>query len=115
MKLTKDKTQLIVNDSLTESGRLPRIVFSPPYSVGDNPCFPPAALEYRLGNRSALDWIIDQYQLYTDKRTDITSDPNRPDDPEHIVRLVGQVVRASMETAAIVNSFMSRHKITISS
>ena len=60
--------------------------------------------ECRLGNRSALDWIIDQYQVSTDKRSGITSDPNREDDPEYIVRLVGQVIRVSLETVAIVNS-----------
>ena len=38
------------------------------------------------------------------KRSGITSDPNRPDDPEYIVRLVGQVVRVSVETVKIVNS-----------
>jgi predicted helicase len=30
------------------------------------------------------------------------SDPNRPDDEEYIVRLVGQVVRVSVETVGIV-------------
>jgi hypothetical protein len=30
------------------------------------------------------------------------SDPNRPDDPEYIVRLVGQVVWVSVETVRIV-------------
>ncbi len=58
---------------------------------------------YRLGNRSALDWVVDQYQVSEDKRSGICSDPNRPDDPEYIVRLVGQVVRASVETVEIVN------------
>ena len=33
----------------------------------------------------------------------IESDPNRADDPEYIVRLVGQVVRVSVETLKIVN------------
>jgi predicted helicase len=32
------------------------------------------------------------------------SDPNREDDPGYIVRLVGQVVRVSVETVRIVNS-----------
>ena len=41
-----------------------------------------------MGNRSALEWVIDQYRVKTDKRSGITSDPNRPDDPEYIVRLV---------------------------
>ncbi len=31
---------------------------------------PPVVFEYRLGNRSALDWVIDQYQKSEDKRSD---------------------------------------------
>ncbi len=46
--------------------------------------------------------MIDQYQVSEDKRSGIRSDPNRPDDPESIVRLVGQVVRVSVETVRIV-------------
>ena len=84
MRLTKDKTSLTVNDSLTLSG------------------IPAEAFEYRLGNRSALDWVIDQYQFTKDKRSGIVSDPNRPDDPEYIVRLVGQVIHVSLETNRIV-------------
>ena len=63
---------------------------------------PPETFSYRLGNRSALDWAIDQYQVSEDKRSGIPSDPNRADDPEYIVRLVGQVVRVSLETVRIV-------------
>ena len=68
---------------------------------------PPEVFDYRLGNRSALDWVIDQYQLSTDKRSGITSDPNREDDPQYIVRLVGQVIRVSVETVAIVRALTS--------
>jgi len=46
--------------------------------------------------------VIDQYRVKTDKRSGITSDPNRADDPEYIVRLVGQVVRVSLESVKIV-------------
>ncbi len=63
---------------------------------------PPETFSYRLGNRSALEWVIDQYQVREDKRSGIRSDPNRSDDPEYIVRLVGQVVRVSIETVRIV-------------
>ncbi len=48
--------------------------------------------------------IVDQYQLSEDKRSGITSDPNRPDDEEYIVRFVGQVVRVSVETVRIVSA-----------
>ena len=64
---------------------------------------PPAVFDYRLGNRSALEWVIDQYRVKTDKRSGIKSDPNRQDDPEYIVRLVGQVVHVSLETVDIIN------------
>ena len=84
MRLSKDKKSLTINDSLTLSG-IPAEVF-----------------EYRLGNRSALDWVIDQYRVKEDKRSGIVSDPNNRDDPEYIVRLVGQVVRVSVETVKIV-------------
>ena len=36
-------------------------------------------------------------------------DPNRPDDPEYIVRLVGQVVRVSVETVKIVDSLPAEY------
>ncbi len=84
MRLSKDKKSLTVNDALTLAG------------------IPPEIFEYRLGNRSALDWIIDQYRVKEDKRSGIVSDPNNSDDPEYIVRLVGQVVRVSMETVKLV-------------
>jgi predicted helicase len=63
---------------------------------------PPEAFEYRLGNRSAIDWIIDQYQVSTDKRSGITNDPNREDDKMYIVELIGKVVTVSLETVRIV-------------
>jgi predicted helicase len=89
MKLSRDKTQLVYNDFLTLGG------------------IPPAVFDYRLGNRSALDWIVDQYQVSTDKRSGIVNDPNRPMDPEYIVRLIGQVITVSLETMKIVKSLPS--------
>jgi predicted helicase len=48
--------------------------------------------------------VIDQYQVSTDKRSGITNDPNRADDPQYIVRLIGQVVTISLETVKIVRA-----------
>ena len=86
MRLAKDRRSLQVNPSLTLAG------------------IPPETFEYRLGNRSALEWVIDQYRVTEDERSGLRSDPNRADDPEYIVRLVGQVIRVSLETARIVRS-----------
>jgi len=86
MRLSKDKSTLTYNEFLTLSD------------------IPKETDDYRLGNRSALEWIIDQYQVSTDKRSGITNDPNRADDPQYILRLIGQVITVSLETVSIVNS-----------
>ena len=65
---------------------------------------PPEAFRYRLGTRSALEWVIDQYRVKTDKRSGIVSDPNAwSEDPQYIVNLVGRVITVSMETVKIVD------------
>lgn len=71
---------------------------------------PPEVFEYRLGNRSALEWVIDQYRVQKDDHDNITSDPNRKDDEEYIVRLIGQVITVSVETMKIVSSLPSLGK-----
>ena len=91
MRLSKDKTEPRVNPSLTLAG------------------IPPETFQYRLGNRSALEWVIDQYQVSEDPRSGIRSDPNRPDDEEYIVRLVGQVIRVSLETVRIVKGLPAEY------
>ncbi len=64
---------------------------------------PAEAFAYRLGNRSALEWVVDQYQVSEDKRSGIVSDPNGYSDDEHyIVNLVERVVQVSAETVKIV-------------
>ncbi len=84
MKYNKDKTEIVYNDFLTLAG------------------IPKEAQEYKLGNRSALDWIVDQYRVTTDERSGITNDPNRDDDPQYIVSLIKKIVTVSLETVRIV-------------
>ncbi len=86
MRLSKDKTRVIYNDFLTLAG------------------IPPEVFEYRLGSRSALEWVIDQYQVSTDTRSGITNDPNRPDNLEYIARHLGQVITVSLETVRIIRA-----------
>ena len=57
-----------------------------------------------LGTRSALEWVIDQYRVKTDKRSGIVNDPNRTDDPQYIVKLLGKIITVSVETVDIVDN-----------
>ena len=89
MELSKDKTQLRYNDSLT---------------VVD---IPPEVFDYRLGTRSALEWLIDRYRVKPDPNgSGIVSDPNG-EDAQYIVRLVGQVMHVSQETVRLVGELPS--------
>jgi predicted helicase len=89
MKLSKDKSELRYNDFLLLRG------------------IPAAAYDYRLGNRSALEWVIDQYRVSTDPRSGIVNDPNRADDDHYILRLIGQVITVSLETQKLIATLPS--------
>ena len=86
IKFSKDKTRLIYNEFLT----LDEI--------------PPAAFAYRLGNRSALEWVVEQYRIKTHKRSTIVNDANRAAAPRYIVELVGRVITVSLDTVRLVES-----------
>ena len=86
MKLSKNKTQLIYNDFLTLNG------------------IPPEVHDYRLGTRSALEWIVDQYRVKTDRRSGIVNDPNRETEPRYIVDLITRVITISLKTVEIIKN-----------
>ncbi|MFD4610664.1 DEAD/DEAH box helicase [Streptomyces sp. NPDC058440] len=69
---------------------------------------PEGAYRYQLGARSAIEWIIDRYQVKTDKKSRITNDPNDwSDDPRYIVDLLKRIVAVSLETMRIVDGLPS--------
>ena len=91
MRLSKDKAQILYNEYLTLYG------------------IPAKTFEYRLGNRSALEWVIDQYCVKTDNRSGIINAPNR-DDPQYILKLIKQVLTVSLETMEIVEGLPGMNK-----
>ncbi|OKI14471.1 hypothetical protein A6A08_12900 [Nocardiopsis sp. TSRI0078] len=66
---------------------------------------PERAYRYQLGARSAVEWIIDRYQVKTDKASGIVNDPNDwSEDPRYIIDLLGRIVTVSLETVDIVEA-----------
>ena len=103
MRLSRDKTQIRYNEFLTLEG------------------IPAQAFDYQLGNRSALEWVVDQYRVKVDKRSGIVNDPNclareiltekfcnndkifcAKADDQYIVNLLQKVIAVSVETVEIV-------------
>ena len=80
-----DRTMLHVSEALTLHG------------------IPEEAYGYVVNGRSAVEWLMDRYQVRTDKASGIVNDPNEySDDPRYIVDLVERVVTVSMQTLEIV-------------
>ena len=81
---------IIVLDSETQLGEVPK-----------------AAFAYRLGNRSALDWILDQHKEKTPKDPTIREKFNTyrfADHKERVIDLLARVTRVSVETMEIVEA-----------
>ncbi|WP_430332740.1 DEAD/DEAH box helicase [Rhodococcus sp. ACT016] len=88
-KQVDDRTTIVYSGNITIAG------------------IPEGAERYMLGSRSALAWIIDRYQVKTDKASGIVNDPNNwpdeHDDPTYIVDLIKRVTTVAVETVKIVD------------
>ncbi|MHA7126267.1 type ISP restriction/modification enzyme [Janibacter indicus] len=89
-KLVPDRSTIVYNDRITLSG------------------IPEEAYRYMLGSRSAIEWIMDRYQVKTDKASGIVNDPNdwsrEVEDPRYIIDLLARIVNVSLETMKIVDA-----------
>ena len=89
-KLVVDRSTIIYNDRVTLSG------------------IPEKAYRYMLGSRSAIEWIMDRYQVRTDRASGIVNDPNdwsrEVEDPRYIIDLLARIVTVSLETMKIVDA-----------
>ena len=69
-------------------------------------CVPPTAWEYKLGNRSAIEWILDQYKEKTPQDATIRERFNTyrfADYKERVIDLIKRVTTVSVGTMEIVN------------
>ena len=86
----KDKSVIVFNSRITLRG------------------IPLEAYEYVVNGKSAIEWVMERYQVSTDKDSGIKDDPNdwcrEHNDPTYILNLVKRVIRVSMETVAIVSA-----------
>ena len=83
-----DQSMIVYNDWITLTG------------------IPDEAHEYLVGPRSALAWLLDRYQVTTDKTSGIVNDPNdwgaELGNHRYIIDLVKRITTVSIETIKIV-------------
>jgi predicted helicase len=89
-RLVDDRSTIIYNSEVTLTG------------------VPENAYDYLLGARSAIEWVMERYQVRTDKASGIVNDPNtwcdEVGDPRYILDLLCRVVTVSLETMKIVDA-----------
>lgn len=91
----RDENGKLVNDLST-------IIFNSDLTISN---IPEKAYEYVVNGRSAIEWIIDQYQVKTDKKSGITDDPNDySDDEKYIFNLLLRIINVSVQTVDLINS-----------
>lgn len=81
------------------------IVFNSHITVSNIPL---KAYDYVVNGRSAIEWVMERYQIKTDKESGITNDPNdwaiEHNQPRYILDLLLSVITVSMETNKIVKN-----------
>ena len=94
-KVRNPETKKLENDRST-------IIFNTDITISN---IPDKAYEYIINGRSAIEWIMDQYQIKTDKKSGITDNPNDfSTDPKYIFNLLLRIINVSVQTVDLVNS-----------
>ena len=80
------------------------IVFNHAITVSD---IPDTAYQYIVNGRPAIEWIMDQYQIKIDKKTEIKNDPNEyaveaVGDPTYILKLLLRIITVSLRTNDLI-------------
>lgn len=74
---------------------------------------PAEAWAYKLGNRSALEWILEQYKETTPKDPNIREKFNTyrfADHKEKVIDILKRVTRVSVETMKIVEAMKAEKR-----
>ena len=68
---------------------------------------PEKAYQYVVNGKPAIEWVMERYQIKTDKKSGIKNDPNdwsaEVDNPRYILDLLLSVINVSTQTVDIVN------------
>jgi len=86
-KLENDKSTIVFNSDITIKN------------------IPSVAYEYIVNGRSAIEWIMDQYQVKIDRKSGNLDDPNQySEDPKYIYNLLLSIINLSLKSVELINS-----------
>lgn len=68
---------------------------------------PLIAYDYIVNGRSAIEWVMDQYQIKIDKKSGIIDNPNLYGEEEYIFNLLNSVISLSIKTVELIETLPS--------
>lgn len=88
-----------------KKGQKDTIIFNSRITISN---IPQKAYEYVVNGKSAIEWIMERYQIKVDKASGIKNDPNdwadETGNPRYILDLLLSIINVSVQTVDIVNS-----------
>ena len=100
---TESKYFRVTKMKFLEKNKKDKIVYNSKITVSE---IPERAYQYVVNGRSAIEWIMDQYQISNDADSGITNDPNdwatEAGNPRYILDLLLSVINLSVQTVDIV-------------
>jgi len=88
-----------------KKGQTDTIIYNSRITISN---IPAKAYEYVINGKSAIDWIMERYQIATHKESGITNNPNdwaiEHNQPRYILDLLLSVINVSVQTVNIVES-----------
>ncbi|OUA63647.1 helicase [Bacillus thuringiensis serovar thailandensis] len=88
-----------------KKGVLDKIVFNSDITISN---IPEKAYKYVVNGRPAIEWIIDQYQVKTDKKSGIVDDSNLySEDERYIFNLLLRIINVSVQTVELIEDLPS--------
>ncbi len=93
----------VVKIRFPKKGKTDTIIYNQHITVEN---IPAKAYEYVVNGKSAIEWILERYQITTHKASGIVNNPNHwateHDDPKYILRLLLSIINLSLRTVEIV-------------
>lgn len=105
VKVTGDKGKFYTVEKMRfpKKGQKDTIIYNSRITISD---IPAQAYEYVVNGKSAIEWIMERYQVKTDKKSGITNDPNdwaaEVGNPRYILDLLLSVINLSVQTVDLV-------------
>lgn len=75
------------------------IVYNPYITIRN---IPAAAYDYNINGKSAIEWIVEQYAVTTDKASGIVNDPNAYAGGKYIFDLLLSIISVSLKTQELI-------------